>query len=36
MESNEQLKEAEKEIRDGHYLVKALYVTKFPFPDDKM
>jgi hypothetical protein len=34
--SNKQLKEVEKEIEDGQYVVKPLYVTKFPFPGDEM
>jgi hypothetical protein len=34
--SNEGLKEAEKETRDGQYVVQALYVNKFPFLKDGM
>jgi hypothetical protein len=34
--SNEWVKETEKEIEDGQYVVKPLDVTKFPFPEDGM
>jgi hypothetical protein len=34
--SNKQLQEVEKEIEDGQYVVKPLYVTKFPFPGEEM
>jgi hypothetical protein len=34
--ANEQLKEVEKEIEDGQYVVKPLNVTQFPFPEDEM
>jgi hypothetical protein len=34
--SNEQLKEVEKEIENGQYVVKPWHVIKFPFPDDEM
>jgi hypothetical protein len=36
LRSKEQLKEVEKEIEDGQYVVKPLYVTKFPFAQDEM
>jgi hypothetical protein len=34
--SNEWLREAEKEVEDGPYVVKPWYVTKFPFPEGEM
>jgi hypothetical protein len=34
--SNKQLKEVEKEMEDGQYVVKPFYVRKFPFPEGKM
>jgi hypothetical protein len=34
--NNKKLKEAEKEMEDGQYVVKPLYVTKFPFPEDEI
>jgi hypothetical protein len=34
--SNKQLQEAGKDIEDGQYVVKSLYGTKFPFPEDEI
>jgi hypothetical protein len=34
--SNKRLREAEKEIGDGQYIVKSLCVIKFPFLEDEM